>query len=68
MSKEEIPIQINADDADLLAAPPRRAEWSRVCVTYKQCNRHRPPIMSKRVAQEKLSLCSVNCFDVLYDD
>ncbi|MCE9520717.1 MAG: hypothetical protein K8R87_14360 [Verrucomicrobia bacterium] len=66
MPKEEIPVQINANDADLFTTPPRRIQWPHVCVTDKQCNRQRPPIVSKRPAQEKLSLCSVNCLDLLH--
>ena len=67
MPEEKVPIQVNADDAYLLATPPRRIKRPLVSVTDEQRNRHGPLAVAKRSSQRETNLSAVNCFDVFHD-
>ncbi len=67
MPKEKIPVQVNADDADLLAAPPRCVERSLVRIANQTCNRHRALAMPKRPMRKQSGKSAVDWVGVLHD-
>jgi hypothetical protein len=67
MPKEKVPIQVNTDDAYLLAAPPRSVKRSRVRLANEKRYRHSAVAVAKSTMRPQSGQRAFDWVWVLHD-